>query len=275
MHFQEDIVLKNFSKELIEFRKMYDISQKELCDGICHHSYVSSIENNKIKEGDSEIIRLLLERMKHLKATVNIQNDTIPNTNMGTFFLKERLKHGIIQETLCYGICNTSYLSKIENNKLTPSSKIIKLLYQRLKEIKNDTKNEELEILELEKLYDTMLSLFDKKRMNEAKKVLHKGLQSTQNKVQRLYYLFLYQQYFHFDYKNLKTFLETEAIPFFQKQGNNKQLSIFYIDLATIYYQENQFKKACLYYQKGISGIGIVKNMHVVTSDKKVQVKFP
>ncbi|MHB0803082.1 hypothetical protein PVK73_27140, partial [Bacillus thuringiensis] len=76
-------------------------------------------------------------------------------------------------------------------------------------------------------------------------------------------------------YKNLKTFLETEAIPFFQKQGNNKQLSIFYIDLATIYYQENQFKKACLYYQKGISGIGIVKNMHVVTSDKKVQVKFP
>ncbi|MEI4617761.1 helix-turn-helix transcriptional regulator [Bacillus cereus] len=266
---------KNFSKELLEFRKTYDISQKELCDGICHPSYVSSIENNKIKEGDPKIIRLLLERMKHLKATVNIQNDTIPNTNMGTFFLKERLKHGITQETLCYGICNTSYLSKIENNKLTPSSKVIKLLYQRLKEIKNNIKNEELEILELKKLYDTMLSLFDKKRMNEAKEMLYRGLQSTQNKVQRLYYLFLYQQYFHFDYKNLKTFLETEAIPFFQKQENSKQLSIFYIDLATSYYQENQFETACLYYQKGISGIGITKNIHVVASDKKIQVKFP
>lgn len=90
------------------------------------------------------------------------------------------------------------------------------MLYKRIKEIKNNTKTLDLEILELEKLYDTMISLFDKEKINEAKKMLHRGLRATKNKYPKLYCLFSYQNHLYFDQTNLKSFLEITAIPFFK-----------------------------------------------------------
>lgn len=265
--------MNNIGKEILEFRKTYNLAQKELCKGICTVSHLSRIENNKV-EAKPEVIQLLSERIKVLKSNTEIQIDTVPNENIGEFFFNERLKHGIKQETLCYGICTVSYLSKIENNKLAPSWNIKKLLYKRLEEIKNNTKTVDLEILELEKLYDTMISLFDKEKINAAKKILHQGLRSTKNKYPKLYCLFSYQNHIYFDQTNLKSFLETTAIPFLKNEKDNKQLSIFYIDLATCYQKENQFEKACLYYQKGISYIRIVKSLNIVSTHKNVQLQF-
>ena len=131
-----------------------------------------------------------------------------------------------------------------------------------------------LEILELEKLYDTMISFFDKEKMSAAKKMLNRGLRTTKNKYPKLYCLFSYQYHLYFDQTNLKSFLEKTAIPFFKNEKDNKQLSIFYIDLATCYQKENQFEKACLYYQKGISCIRIVKSLNIISSHKNVQLQF-
>lgn len=265
--------MNTIGKEIHDFRKTYNLTQKELCKGICPVSHLSHIENNKV-EAKPEVIQLILERIEEFKSNTEIKNDMVSNENIGKFFFNERLKHGIKQETLCYGICTVSYLSKIENNKLVPSWNIKKLLYKRLEEIKNNTITVDLEILELEKLYDTMILFFDKEKMNDAKKMLNRGLRTTKNKYPKLYCLFSYQNYLYFDQTNLKIFLENTAIPFFKNEKDNKQLSIFYIDLATCYQKENQFEKACLYYQKGISCIRIVKSLNIISSHKNVQLQF-
>ncbi|MDY0855080.1 helix-turn-helix transcriptional regulator [Bacillus thuringiensis] len=263
--------MNTIGKEIYEFRKTYNLTPKELCKGICPVSHLSLIENNKV-EAKPEVIQLILERIEEFKSNTEIKNDLVSNENIGEFFFNERLKHGIKQGTLCYGICAVSYLSKIENNKLVPSWNIKKLLYKRLEEIKNNTLD--LEILELEKLYDTMISFFDKERINDAKKMLSRGLRTTKNKYPKLYCLFSYQNYLYFDQTNLKSFLEKIAIPFFKNEKDDKQLSIFYIDLATCYQKENQFEKACLYYQKGISCIRVVKSLNIISSHKNVQLQF-
>ncbi|MGE6348078.1 helix-turn-helix domain-containing protein [Bacillus mycoides] len=265
--------MNTIGKEIHEFRKTYNLTQKELCKGICPVSHLSLIENNKF-EAKPEVIQLILERIEEFKSNTEIKNDMVSNENIGEFFFNERLKHGIKQETLCYGICTVSYLSKIENNKLVPSWNIKKLLYKRLEEIKNNTITVDLEILELEKLYDTMILFFDKEKIKDAKKMLNRGLRTTKNKYPKLYCLFSYQNYLYFDQTNLKSFLEKTAIPFFKNEKDNKQLSIFYIDLATCYQKENQFEKACLYYQKGISCIRIVKSLNIISSHKNVQLQL-
>lgn len=241
------MILNTIGEKIRNFRKRYNLSQRELCDGICTTSYLSLIENNKIKV-KTEMIQLFSERMEVLKS-----NSANQNENIGEFFLKERLEHGITQKVLCYGICTVSFLSKIENNKLVPSRNIKKSLYKRLEEIKNNTAD--LEIFKLEKLYDDMIYLFNKQEINKAKRVLHEGLKSTK-KYPKLHFLFLYQNYLYF------------------AQKNNKQLSIFYVDLATCYQKEGKFEKACLYYQKAISYMKILKNINVISFHKNVQIQF-
>ncbi|HIE8455888.1 TPA: XRE family transcriptional regulator [Bacillus cereus] len=259
------MILNSIGEKIRGFRKTYNLSQSELCDGICTTAHLSLIENNKIK-AKPEMIQLFSERMELLKS-----NEANQNENTGEFFLKERLEHGITQEALCYGICTASYLSKIENNKLVASRKIKKSLYKRLEEIKNNTID--LEILKLEKLYDDMIYLINKLEISKAKRILDQGLKSTE-KYPKLHFLFLYQNYLYFDQTNLKAFLETTAIPFFENQKDNKQLSIFYIDLATCYQEEGQFEKACLHYQKGIYYMRILRNINVIASHKNVQMQF-
>ncbi|MDM5198092.1 helix-turn-helix transcriptional regulator [Fictibacillus enclensis] len=43
-----------------------------------------------------------------------------------------RIKKGLTQKAACEGICSVSYLSKIENNSITPSPEILELLCERL-----------------------------------------------------------------------------------------------------------------------------------------------
>ncbi|MDN4524630.1 helix-turn-helix domain-containing protein [Fictibacillus fluitans] len=43
-----------------------------------------------------------------------------------------RIKKGLTQKAACEGICSVSYLSKIENNSITPSPEILQLLCERL-----------------------------------------------------------------------------------------------------------------------------------------------
>ncbi|PEM59488.1 transcriptional regulator, partial [Bacillus pseudomycoides] len=66
--------MNNIDKEIREFRKTYNLAQKELCKGICPVSHLSRIENSKV-EAKPEVIQLLLERMKVFKSDTEIKND--------------------------------------------------------------------------------------------------------------------------------------------------------------------------------------------------------
>ncbi|MCU5490364.1 helix-turn-helix domain-containing protein, partial [Bacillus cereus] len=45
---------------------------------------------------------------------------------------KDRKFHNISQTQLCEGICTTSYLSSLENNKIAPTPLVTNLLLERL-----------------------------------------------------------------------------------------------------------------------------------------------
>jgi len=51
---------------------------------------------------------------------------------IGSFIRDLRIERGYSQEELCYGICSTGNLSKIENGVRMPSRKTIEALMQRL-----------------------------------------------------------------------------------------------------------------------------------------------
>ena len=85
--------------------------------------------------------------------------------------------------------------------------------------------------------------------MNDAKKMLNRGLRTT--KINTLNYIvyFPIKIIYILTKQILKIFLKNSH-SFFKNEKDNKQLSISYIDLATCYQKENQFETACLYYQK-------------------------
>ncbi|SFM32546.1 Helix-turn-helix [Bacillus sp. 5mfcol3.1] len=41
--------MNTIGKEIREFRKTYNLTQKELCKGICPVSHLNFIENNKVE----------------------------------------------------------------------------------------------------------------------------------------------------------------------------------------------------------------------------------
>ncbi|WP_075717340.1 helix-turn-helix domain-containing protein [Roseburia sp. 499] len=51
---------------------------------------------------------------------------------IGSFIHDLRVERGYSQEELCYGICSTGNLSKIENGIRMPNRKTIEALMQRL-----------------------------------------------------------------------------------------------------------------------------------------------
>ncbi|MES1053468.1 response regulator transcription factor [Bacillus thuringiensis] len=247
-----EIIVEKIYKE----RKFYNISQTQLCEGICTTSYLSSLENNKIAPNPL-VTNLLLERLNQLKDKSEIIDYNIKNEDIGKIVYEERIKGGIRQDELCHNICSTAYLSKIENNKIIPTSHITNLLYKRLDEIKNNNNcvlNEEIHI---EKLYDKLLYYIAKNEMKRAEKILNTGLQKTENKYPKMYYLFSLQKYQNFHREFYRRFLETKAIPFFKEINEPKILGLLYIELARHYEEADNFKLSCEYYNKGISCIKI------------------
>lgn len=82
---------------------------------------------------------------------------------------------------------------------------------------------------------------------------LKTGLQKTENKYPKMYYLFSFQKYQNFNREYYRSFLEKNAIPFFEKINEPKILGILFIELARYYEEANNFNLGCEYYNKGIS----------------------
>ena len=79
-----------------------------------------------------------------------------------------RTQKNLTQEELCSGICSTSYLSKIENNKTIPSVEVLELLCKRL-EIRLEDISEEDEEAFGGKL-DQWFKILIKQQIDEAEK---------------------------------------------------------------------------------------------------------
>ncbi|MED2504012.1 helix-turn-helix transcriptional regulator, partial [Bacillus thuringiensis] len=225
-------------------------------EGICATSYLSSLENNKIAPNPL-VTNLLLERLNQFKNKSEIIDYNIKNEDIGKIVYEERIKSGIRQDELCHNICSKAYLSKIENNKTIPTSHITNLLYKRLNEIKNKNNCVLHEEIYIKKLYDELLYYIAKNEMKRAEKILNIGLQKTENKYPKIYYLFSLQKYQFFHREFYQHFLETNAIPFFKEINETKILGLLYIELARYYEEADNFKVSCEHYNKGISCIKI------------------
>ncbi|WP_336769780.1 LuxR C-terminal-related transcriptional regulator [Bacillus bombysepticus] len=248
--------MKKIAAKIFKERKLYNVSQAKLCDGICATSYLSLLENNKITP-DPLITNLLLERLNQFKDKLEIMDCKIKKEDFGKIIFEERIKNGIRQDELCHNICSRAYLSKIENNKILPTAHITQLLYKRLNEIKNQSNiilNEEFYI---EKLYDKLVNYIDKNEMKRAEKILNEGLHRTENKYLKMYHLFSLQKYQNFNREHYRRFVETKAIPFFKEINEPEILGLLYIELARHYEELNNYKFSSEYYNKGISCIKI------------------
>lgn len=73
---------------------------------------------------------------------------------LGVLIQQERMKQKISQEALCYGICSTSYLSKIENGVTNCSEEIYEKLFKKLK---IDYVVDEVTISALDKEFESVL----------------------------------------------------------------------------------------------------------------------
>ncbi|MFX3623658.1 MAG: tetratricopeptide repeat protein [Ectobacillus sp.] len=65
---------------------------------------------------------------------------------VGKLIFYKRIEKGLKQDELCQGICSVSYLSKIENDKISASEEILQLLCNRLGIKLSDVQNIEQEI---------------------------------------------------------------------------------------------------------------------------------
>ena len=90
--------------------------------------------------------------------------------NLSNFLIrKERLHKNWSQEGLCKGICTVSYLSKIEQGKVTPSSEIIILLFQKLGIQWNEKKDKQDQNF-IELLYEFIFSYHKDEAIHELQK---------------------------------------------------------------------------------------------------------
>jgi transcriptional regulator with XRE-family HTH domain len=102
--------------------------------------------------------------------------------NLGQVIKLERLKRNMKQISLAQGICTPSYLSKIENNSITPSQEVMDLLLQRLELTISQKKNvdDESYLTDIHKVYFEAL-------MNKSRPFIQEKLQEL-NKEQVLFH---------------------------------------------------------------------------------------
>ncbi|WP_368656464.1 helix-turn-helix domain-containing protein [Bacillus wiedmannii] len=78
--------LQKIAEKIYKDRKFYNISQAQLCEGICTKSYLSSLENNKIAPNPL-VTNLLLERLNQFKDKSEIIDYNIKNSFHRVFLI--------------------------------------------------------------------------------------------------------------------------------------------------------------------------------------------
>lgn len=166
--------------------------------------------------------------------------------SIGEIIKKERIKQNIKQVALAKGICSTSYLSKIENQKIIPNDEIVELLIEKLKlELLDVSHTEE------DSLIFTLSSLYKESLLNRNKNEILKSLNNIDESinfkdVNKYYYFQLYLFRIKLatfdDINNLhEDFLILQML---EGKLELQQEFILNVNMSLYYYYNNQNHKA-------------------------------
>ncbi|WP_369901074.1 tetratricopeptide repeat protein [Bacillus manliponensis] len=113
----------------------------------------------------------------------------------------------------------------------------------------------------IDTLYELSLQCICLGQLEEAKEHIDKGIvvAKKEEKFRVLLHLLLMLRYKYFEEPTAyKIFLETEAIPFFVKEGKSGDLKEAYMELGNYFEQKANFEKSSYYYKKAIK---VLENM--------------
>ncbi|WP_409295044.1 helix-turn-helix domain-containing protein [Peribacillus sp. SCS-26] len=153
-----------------------------------------------------------------------------------------RLQQFLTQEELAAGLLSVSYLSKIENEQITPSPDILKSLYERLA-IEEDSIDETAVIKEIRDWYQDQI--------DKRKEKVEAGYADLKDKVKlitipeitHLFNLFSIRYHLVTGKLRLAEELMSSLSPF-QKDLNKEQLLYFYKFKGSLLYSKGQFEDA-------------------------------
>ncbi|CAM4328027.1 transcriptional regulator [Bacillus manliponensis] len=114
----------------------------------------------------------------------------------------------------------------------------------------------------IDTLYELSLQYICLDQLQEAKEYIDKGIviAKKDEKFRPKLYLLLMLRYKYFEEPtSYKIFLETEAVPFFIKEGNSNDLKEAYIELAKYFEYQTNFERSSHYYKKALAVLESLK----------------
>jgi|HigsolmetaAR206D_1030411.scaffolds.fasta_scaffold00003_48 tetratricopeptide (TPR) repeat protein len=221
---------------------------------------------------------------------------TIP---IGSFIKLKRMELNLSQEQLCEGICASSYLSRIENNKLIPDGEIYRLLLERLGLDYNDLIREADSVdEEIEDWYRELLKgkytelmgfapaerdiedlkrradlvggetgfkfravycryLLNRGRLEEATSLLGQLGQVIPQEANRAFFIYTNVLMFHYMMRDnyepaIQAGLELMKVKGFAQLADEEEVGIFFYNLALSYSNLNRFKMAREYAKQAL-----------------------
>lgn len=180
-----------------------------------------------------------------------------------------RNKNNLTQEKLCEGICSTSYLSKIENEKTIPSDEVIELLCQRMGVHRKDIDGEDEKEFEAG-LNDWFYALI-KKQINQANNQYNK-LKKMYDQIENPLLTLKYDIIRGFHYMQVKE--DIDIFSFFvtnitkPKNIFNNELKLLYYYVNGIYLSRiNKQKEASLSFEQSFNHLAALEDKEYILAD--------
>ncbi|WP_419961857.1 helix-turn-helix domain-containing protein [Psychrobacillus sp. BM2] len=168
-------------------------------------------------------------------------------SSIGIIIKQTRLSNNIKQANLVKGICSPSYLSKVENNVITPKKDILNLLLKKLNIELTETTIED-ESHYISSLFQMYKEAVLKRDRFQVKKSLNKFSEQSINfsETSNYYYFQLYMFRIRLICSdNAEKLSEHIRVLFQLKENFNfKQLFLYHLNVSLYYYKNKQYNQA-------------------------------
>lgn len=163
---------------------------------------------------------------------------------IGLIIKKNRLEQNMSQESLCYGICAVSYLSKIEKGSVKADIEIISKLFLELGITFREVVSEEEE----GEIYSVLDNIFiEKFKLNIAKEILSKYRYLMYSTKVLTYLILEFMVKVNEDFK----LVDEKNFLVYENYADKKQLYYFYMVLGKFYLDfKNDKERALFYFEK-------------------------
>lgn len=184
--------------------------------------------------------------------------------SIGNSIREERLKQNLKQVTLAKGICSTSYLSKIENDLIVPSSDLIDLLLKRLNYDINLISGDEEEKF-INKFYQLYKKAIDSRDKNFVREILHEFSTSSERKMVfsqmkhfYTYNLYIFRLWMILDEDNEKILASYERVMKTSTDYDDKQRFLMNLNTGLFYFINGQYQASLKSLEKSLEFISFL-----------------